>query len=95
MFSFQGEVGMPGCHRSITSWGRYINHSFPPKANVKMVAPIHIGNKWRVGFISTRQIMEGEELLYDYGQQSNGPDWLKKKKPATICDAWSDVSYND
>lgn len=75
--------------RSITSWGRYINHGFSPGANIRLMPPVKISDKWRVGFISTRQIMEGEELLYEYGQQSNAPDWLKKTKVyGTKLEVW-------
>ena len=46
--------------------GRYINHVVKG-ANLKPVKPVFVREKWRVGFVSLREIEAGEELCYDYG----------------------------
>ena len=33
--------------------------------------PMLVRDKWRVGFISLRDIDEGEELCYDYGLRTD------------------------
>ena len=55
--------------------GRYINH-VPRGGNLKLMGPYYIRGKWRVGFIAIRDIEEGEELCYDYGEQSE--EWMRR-----------------
>lgn len=47
--------------------GRYINHSKSP--NARTTTPAYVREKWRIGFISVREIKVGEEILWDYGVQ--------------------------
>lgn len=65
---------------NINSYGRYINHTCHKMANLKMFKPLLISGKWRVAFLSTRDIEAGEALGYDYGQEKNVPEWMKKKR---------------
>ena len=46
--------------------GRYINHA-SLKTNCNYWRPLYVRGKYRVGFVATRNICKGEELLYDYG----------------------------
>mmetsp|Transcript_29134 Transcript_29134/g.38316 ORF Transcript_29134/g.38316 Transcript_29134/m.38316 type:complete len:199 (-) Transcript_29134:220-816(-) len=50
----------------ISSWARYINHSTSPNLCPKSL-PSGMDGKPRVWFVATRDIFEGEELCYDYG----------------------------
>lgn len=64
--------------RNHNCWGRYINHSAQP--NLKMFKPLCMDDRWRVAFLAIRDIKEGEELAYDYGQQKDKPNWMRKRK---------------
>jgi len=65
---------------NLNSWGRYINHTPRRWANVKMFRPLMIRKKWRVAFLATRDIAAGEELGYDYGQETALPNWMRRRK---------------
>lgn len=80
--------------RNINSWGRYFNHSPAASANLKMHAPLMINSKWRVAFLAMRDINKGEELLYDYGQQSHPPDWMKGRSKVRTSNRWVECTYN-
>jgi len=41
-----------------------LNHSLNP--NLKPFRPLHIREKWRVGFLAVRDIKLAEELTWDY-----------------------------
>ena len=56
--------------------GRYINHVVKG-ANLKPVKPVFVREKWRVGFVSLREIEAGEELCYDYGLRTEEV-WTRK-----------------
>lgn len=58
--------------------GRYINHS-STHTNCRYWRPLLVRGKWRVGFVATRDIEEGEELLYDYGVR--GASWMVSESP--------------
>ena len=51
-----------------------------------------INGKPKVAFLATRDIKEGEEILWDYGPelQRCPPDWMKKKKKDALPE--SDIS---
>ena len=55
--------------------GRYINHA-ARGFNLNMKGPYYMRGKWRIGFVTVRDVKEGEELCYDYGMQTEG--WLRK-----------------
>ena len=68
--------------RSFHQLGRYINHS-STHHNCRYWRPLFVRGKWRVGFLATRDIDDGEELCYDYGVR--GLTWMlaeSPKKPA-------------
>ena len=71
--------------RSVTSWARYINHALPGCANARLMPPVTIEGKYRVGIISTKDIEIGEEIMFDYGAQSNAPPWLSRKPAKKAC----------
>jgi len=64
---------------AISSFGRYINHVARKKANVKLHPPLWVRGKWRVAFLATKDINIGEELGYDYGQEKDMPDWMRRR----------------
>ena len=51
--------------RKFDQYGRYINHS--TDHNIKPIPPVFVHEKWRIGFLATKDIKPEEELLYDYG----------------------------
>lgn len=55
--------------------GRYINH-VARGGNLKLMGPFYIREKWRIGFLSIRDIKAGEELCYDYGDRTE--EWMRK-----------------
>ena len=56
--------------------GRYINH-VAKGPNVRLTRPFEQRGKVRIGFLALRDIPEGEELCYDYGDRSGG-DWMRQ-----------------
>ena len=56
--------------------GRYINH-VPKGPNARLTRPFEVRGKVRIGFLALRDIPEGEDLCYDYGDQSGG-DWMRQ-----------------
>ncbi len=64
--------------RNFNSFGRLINHSRPATCNLRLHSPLYMREKWRVALYSCRDIEEGEELSYDYGDQPHKPDFMKK-----------------
>lgn len=64
---------------------RYINHGIK-EANLKPHPPVFVSGKYRVGFLATKDIKAGEELLYDYGQQPKAPSWLRRKPQKLVDD---------
>ena len=44
--------------------GRYINRALPP--NAVLTRPYWVRNKWRIGFIATREIEEGDEVVCNH-----------------------------
>lgn len=64
---------------NLDCYGRYINHSPRTLANLKMFQPLMVRRKWRVAFLAIRDIHAGEELGFDYGDQKDKPEWMKRK----------------
>ena len=61
---------------------RYINHGRGTLANARPhPPPLFVKGKPRVAFLAIRQILPGEEILWDYGAdlQSCIPQWMKVK----------------
>ena len=63
--------------------GRLMNHAAAREATVKLFKPLLVSDKdgsekWRVAFLATRDIAEGEELTWDYGCRSEGQEWLMR-----------------
>lgn len=64
--------------------GRLINHGRQKReVNLKAMSAV-VDGIIRLGFLASRDIKPGEELLYDYGWQEGGPDWLKTKSRNTV-----------
>lgn len=57
--------------RKFHQFGRYINHAH--NANVAITPPLLVRGKWRIGFISVRDIRAGDEVVWDY--LVTGEDW--------------------
>ena len=62
--------------RRPNQYGRYINHGI--QANCKPMAFIVRGRR-RVGFITTRDVSQGEELVWNYDAPPEGNDWLRRR----------------
>lgn len=48
--------------------GRYMNHAQRP--NAELTAPVFVRDKWRIGFVATRDIGVGDEVVWDYIERS-------------------------
>ncbi len=66
--------------RAFGTTGRLINHS-SKKGNLKTLAAV-VEGKLRLGFLASRDITAGEELLYDYGCQKRAPLRLRRRVPS-------------
>ena len=49
--------------RRFNQLGRYVNHALHP--NVTLCSPVHVRGKWRIGFLSIKDIHD--EIVWDYG----------------------------
>ena len=56
--------------------GRYINH-VSKGPNSRLTRPFEVRGKVRIGFLALRDIPEGEEICYDYGDRRGG-EWMRK-----------------
>lgn len=70
--------------RCYDQFGRFINHS--NKGNCNYWHPLFVRGKYRVGFITTRDISEGEELTYHYGIR-NEPWMMVGTSPQKVARA--------
>ena len=61
--------------------GRYLNHG-KSQANCKLHPPLFVREKWRLAVMAKRDIMKGEELLWDYNAPAMGNKWLMSK---SVC----------
>ena len=61
-----------------------INHSRSATANLRLHIPLLVRGKWSVGMYAARDIAVGEELSYDYGDQPDKPDFMRRYKVFTI-----------
>lgn len=60
---------------------RYMNHGRGALANLKVCGPYFISGAPRVAFLANRDILAGEELLWDYGADSRySPHWMKGER---------------
>ena len=50
--------------RKYHQFGRYMNHALQP--NACLTAPFMVRGKWRIGFVSVREINAGDEVVWDY-----------------------------
>ena len=69
----QGERLVFDATRVYNQLGRYINHG-TKDSNCTYHPPLMVRGKKRVGFLSTKFIKKGDELLYDYGIR--GEAWM-------------------
>lgn len=60
--------------RSFDRYGRYINHA-RKNTNVKLFRALVVNGRKRVAIMATRDISQGEELLYDYGIRDAALPW--------------------
>ncbi|XP_017786038.1 PREDICTED: probable histone-lysine N-methyltransferase CG1716 [Nicrophorus vespilloides] len=64
---------------------RFINHSCDPNAETQKWT---VGGELRIGFFSTRTILAGEEVTFDYQFQRYGKEAQKCFCEATNCRGW-------
>ena len=62
----------------LNQFGRYLNHAPGSMANTKPVPPVVVEGQLRVGFVATRQIEAGEEVVWDY--QDSGRTLAEKTR---------------
>ena len=62
--------------RRYTSTGRLMNHAAANEATVKPFRALWVDNRWKVSFLAICDIVEGEELTWDYGCPPKGEEWL-------------------
>ena len=53
-----------------------MNHSVMP--NAKAVPPWFVRGKYRLGFLATQEIPEGNEVVWDYGMRDSELPWLRQ-----------------
>ena len=51
-----------------------MNHAPGSMANAVLVPPVVVEGRLRVGFIATKEISAGSEIIWDYGVR--GEPWL-------------------
>ncbi|KAJ8960974.1 hypothetical protein NQ318_020278 [Aromia moschata] len=64
---------------------RFINHSCDPNAETQKWT---VNGELRIGFFSTRTILAGEEITFDYRFQRYGKEAQKCYCEASICRGW-------
>ena len=64
--------------RRMDQFGRFMNHAPGEAANSKAFPPKKIRGKYRVGFLASRDILQGEEITWDYGVRDEDIPWLAK-----------------
>jgi SET domain-containing protein len=65
------------CHDTV---GRLLNFASSRTATVRPFKPLLVDGEWRVGFLATRDIEEGEEICWDYGCPPEGQEWLMRNR---------------
>ena len=81
LFSATAETVIDANHRGNKL--RFANHSSEPNCHVKYLL---VDGDYRVGIFASREIMAGEELLYDYGSSflSNwNTPWMDQQSTPT------------
>lgn len=61
--------------------GRYINHANNKVATATLFRPLMVRGKPRIAIMAARDLARGEELMYDYGIQPEGREWLMCRPP--------------
>ena len=69
--------------RRFQDLGHLINHA-PTGYNLKPGRPLFVRGKWRVGMVAVKDIVEGEELTYDYGVRTEG--WMRSQGNSAEAD---------
>lgn len=65
--------------RKYNTLGRLLNHAAPHVATAKPFKPLLVNGKWRVGFLSTKDLQPGTEVTWDYACPPQGQQWLMKR----------------
>ncbi|KAJ8945452.1 hypothetical protein NQ314_009204 [Rhamnusium bicolor] len=69
----------------LSNISRFINHSCDPNAETQKWT---VNGELRIGFFSTRTILAGEEVTFDYRFQRYGKEAQKCYCEASICRGW-------
>jgi SET domain-containing protein len=69
--------------RSYSAIGRLLNHAPSFLATLVPYKPLLVNGQWRVGFVASKNLMPGDELLWDYGCEPGGEEWLMQRRRAT------------
>ncbi len=56
--------------------GRLMNHAPSSQATARPFKALILGGQWRLGFVAAQDLQPGEELVWDYGVQPEGQQWL-------------------
>ena len=70
--------------------GRYMNHA--QQGNAKLTSPMYVRGKWRIGFISIRNIEEGDEVVWNYGVRGE-MEWGRCRLVDDVRDAAGTSGY--
>lgn len=62
---------MLGCYSEVPPDWHYMNHAQGP--NAVLTKPFFIRKQWRIGFMAVRDIMPGDEVVWDH--QVRGEEW--------------------
>ena len=64
--------------RRLNQFGAYANHAV--HCNSKLLPPVMVRNKLRIGLLSIRNIQKGEEVTWDYADRNPNFPWLSRGK---------------
>ena len=73
--------------RSYSAIGRLLNHAPRFLPTLVPYKPLLVNGQWRVGFVASKDLMPGCELLWDYGCEPGGEEWLMRRRRATDISA--------
>lgn len=67
-----------------------MNHA--QQGNAKLTSPMYVRGKWRIGFISIRNIEEGDEVVWNYGVRGE-MEWGRCRLVDDVRDAAGTSGY--
>ena len=65
--------------RATETVARLLNHRSSREGTARPFKALLVKGHWRVEFITTRHLVAGEELAWDYGASPEGQTWLMRR----------------